>query len=176
MDASDVFTRMFATSDLVAHSFALRSTLSVGEATDLVGWLASEFMLARCAWFASAVAQVRGREHYVAFLHTDGRLAHAVAAAAPQFDPDNLRGYGCDILGRRPLSEMLLEMNSLNDHILVEVGHPAEANEFDDGELDAMIDVASQLPWCAALVGRPRPDPDGEKLLSAARRLGLKRP
>lgn len=174
MNEPDTFSRMLVTSDLIGHSIALRSEVfSPEDASNLVGWLVTEFVTARCTWLASAIAHVRGREHHVAFIHEDGRLAHAVTAVAPQFDPRTLKGYGCDILGRRPLMDMLAEINFMNSRIRVVVGQPMETSDFGDGELDAMIDLAAELPWCSSLVGRPRPEPDGRRLLKVAKRLGM---
>ncbi|MCV9964548.1 hypothetical protein OIU34_21905 [Pararhizobium sp. BT-229] len=174
MDPSTTYQSMLVDSDLIAHSFALRSpSFSADEAADLVGWLASEFTLGRCSWFASAIAHVRGREHHISFTHADGRLAHAVASVSPQFNASALRGDGCDILGRRPLGTILSEMDALNRHIQVEIGSTASRSDFEAGEIEAMIDLATELPWCSRLVGKPPSSPDGPRLKSIALRLGM---
>lgn len=174
MDPATTYQRMLMDSELMAYSFDLRSpTFSASQATDLVGWLASEFTLARCSWFASAIAHVRGREHHVAFTHGDGRLAHAVAAVAPQFDLAGLKGDACDILGRRPLGVMLSEMSLLNRNVIIEIGSPASSSEFDDGELDSLVELAGELPWCSRLVGKSPREPDGRRLWDIATKLGM---
>lgn len=176
MDPSTAYRSMLVCSDLVAHSFALRSpSFSAGDAADLVAWLASEFTLARCSWFASAIAYIRGREHYVTFNHRDGRLAHAIVSVAPQFDTTALMGDGCDILGRRPLSIILSEMSTLNRHIQIEIGSSASPSDFATGELETMIELAGELPWCSRLVGKPPSEPNGPRLQSIAHRLGMPR-
>ncbi|MCZ7860676.1 hypothetical protein O9X98_04600 [Agrobacterium salinitolerans] len=174
MDPATTYQRMLIDSDLMVYSFELRSpSFSASQATDLVGWLASEFTLARCSWFASAIAFVRGREHYVAFTHGDGRIAHAAAAVAPQFDPANLKGEACDILGRRPLGVMLSELKHLNRSVIVEIGLPVLSSDFDDGELDALVALAAELPWCSRLVGKSPKEPDGARLWEIAVKLGM---
>lgn len=174
MGSSTAYQSMLVNSDLVAHSFALRSpSFSAGDAADLVAWLASEFTLARCSWFASAIAHVRGREHHISFTHADGRLAHAVASVSPQFDASALQGDGCDVLGRRPLGTILSEIDALNRHVRVEIGSAVPPSDFEAGEIQAMINLASELPWCSRLVGKPPSDPDGPRLKSIALRLGM---
>lgn len=173
MDSGFLLRDMFIVSDLVAHSFDLRSEdFDAESSSELVEWLAQEFMLGRCVWFASAVARVKGREHFVAFMHPDGRLAHAVAAVSPQYSTD-LKGDGCDILGRRPLAHMLDQMRSMNADISVVIGQIASEEEFDAGQLDAMTDLAALLPWTARLVGKACGDPEGKTLRSTAIRLGM---
>ena len=174
MDPATTYQRMLIDSDLMVYSFELRSpSFSASQATDLVGWLASEFTLARCSWFASAIALIRGREHHVAFTHGDGRIAHAVAAVAPQFDQTDLKGDACDILGRRPLSVMLSEFTLLNRSVIVEIGSPSSSSDFDDGELDALVELAAELPWCSRLVGKSPREPDGSRLWEIAAKLGM---
>jgi hypothetical protein len=174
-DPSMTYHDMLIDSDLIAHSFDLRSpSFSASQATELVGWLAKEFTLFRCSWFASAIAHVRGREHHVAFTHGDDRLAHAVAAVSPQFDHANLKGDACDILGRRPLGVMHSEMTLLNGFVTVEIGTPASSAAFDDGELDVLIELAGELPWCSRLVGQSLKEPDGPRLWKIATRLGMR--
>ena len=173
MDGAELYRDMLVDSDLFTHSFSLRSdTFDAEEASDLVGWLAEEFTLRRCNWFASAIATVTGREHHVAFVHPDGRLAHAVAAATPQYDND-LKGSGSDILGRRPFATMSAQMNSLNERVFVETGRSMSSGDFDEGELEALIDLAGELPWTAKLVRRPSTKPDGPRLRKIARALGM---
>lgn len=174
MDPATIYQRMLIDSDLIAYSFDLRSpSFSASQATDLVGWLASEFTLSRCSWFASAIAHVRGREHHVAFMRGDGRLAHAAAAVAPQFDHADLKGDACDILGRRPLGVMVSEITGLNRSVIVDVGSPVLLTDFSEGELEAMVELAGALPWCSRLVGKYPKEPDGAHLWDIARRLGM---
>lgn len=169
----EIYRDMLVDSDLIAYSFELRSeTFDADAAATLVGWLAEEFTLRRCDWLASAISTVKGREHHVAFRYADGRLAHAIAAASPQYGTD-LRGGGCDILGRRPLAKMEDEIRGLVSDVFVETGRPMPTDAFDDGELDALVDLAAALPWTAHLVGRPAPEPDGQHINAIAGRLGM---
>ena len=173
MDSAELYSDMLVESDLLGYSFSLRSdTFDAAASSDLVGWLAEEFTLRRCNWFASAIATVTGREHHVAFVHPDGRLAHAVAAASPQYD-SALKGNGIDILGRRPLATMLSQMNTMNDRVVVEIGSSMSIGDFDEGELEALVDLAGELPWTAGLVRRSAPQPDGQRLREIAYRLGM---
>jgi hypothetical protein len=174
MDSSVVFRDMLADSDLVRHSFDLRSASFDAKASaHLVGWLTQEFMLLRCAWFASAVANVRGREHFVAFMHPDGRLAHAVASTSPQYQSP-LVGDGCDILGRRPLSEIHRQMKALAPNVEIVIGGLVEEIDFNGAEMSALLDLAASLPWTSRLVRRGPSPPDGGQLLEIAKRLGYR--
>jgi hypothetical protein len=174
MDSDAVFRDLLVDSDLVRHSFDLRAgSFDAKTSVDLVGWLAQEFMLLRCAWFASAVAHVRGREHFVAFMHPDGRLAHAVVSTSPQYGGP-LAGDGCDILGRRPLQEIHLQMKAFAPDVEIVIGDLIEEIDFNDGELAPLLDLAASLPWTSQLVRRGTSTPDGGRLLEIARRLGYR--
>jgi len=173
MKIAEVYGRMLADSDLFTYSFILRSeTFGAESASALVGWLAEEFTLYRCNWFASAIVSMTGREHHVAFVRPDGRLAHAVAATSPQYGPD-LKGNGADILGRRPLPVISAQMKSLSEGVVVETGRSMPTGDFEMGELEALVDLAGELPWTAGLVGKAPPTPDGQRLRDIAHRLGM---
>jgi len=164
---------MLIRSDLIQYSFSLRSsTFSAKEASDLVGWLAQEFTLGRCNWFASAISSMIGRENHIGFFHPDGHLLHAVVATAPQYGGE-LRGHGCDILGRRTLSRIASEMAEINPAFTMEIGDRIADPEFGQGEMEALIDLAGELPWTAHLVGRSPSAPDGHRLLDISCRLGM---
>lgn len=154
-----------ADSDLVKLSFALRDEgVDAGTATGLVGWAVQEFAMGRCAYLAAAVCRAASREHFVAFVHPDGRMAHAVVALSPQHGLP-LAGNGADILGKRPLGQIEREVRSLCGPVRTEIGSPPD--DLGPDEEKALVAFAAGLPWFRGLTGR------GGELLSAARSLGF---
>ncbi|WP_315920998.1 hypothetical protein [Mesorhizobium sp. SP-1A] len=172
MDSLSVFTHeMLVKSDLIRWSFDARSGDFSAELTSqMVGWLAEKYLLGGCASLASAIAYEVGRERLVSFQWGDGRLCHAVVACSDQHD-EELRGYGVDILGRRPLKLMRQEIAALADVKRVSIGWMIERSEFDDDEQQALVDLAASLPWLATVLRRPQVV-DVAATLAAMQRLG----
>lgn len=173
MDYLSVFTHdMLLKSDLVAWSFEARFDAFTSDLTsEMVGWLAERYLLGGCATLASAIAYEIGRERLVSFQWNDGRLAHAVVAFTDQHD-DELKGFGVDILGRRPLNLMKQEIGALADIHRVSVGWMIEREVFDTGEQEALVELAASLPWLAAVLRRPQVI-DPAATLSAMKKLGF---
>jgi hypothetical protein len=97
-------------------------------------------------------------------------MSHTVIACSDQYDAD-LKGHGVDILGKRPLSVMRDQIATIASAERVSLGAVVDRSEFDDGELSALVDLATSLPWLAAIMRRP-PIIDASVTLSAMRRLG----
>lgn len=168
-----LFPRQIAESDLLALSFDLRGENCDAEAvSSLVGWLIEEFSMKRCAYLASAVASQIGREHYVAFMHPDGRLAHAVVACAPQHGR-TLRGDCLDVMGRRPLAETHRALDELTGPVAPEIGGIVSPGEYRPGEMEALLLMAAALPWMRSALRMPKARPSGTVLLKAASALGM---
>lgn len=172
MNSAAVFQeQMLLKSDLVAWSFEARTeTFTPDMTSSMVGWLAQRYLLGGCAYLASAVAYEVGREKLVSFQWDDGRLCHAVVACSDQHD-EELRGFGVDILGRRPLKLMRQEIAALADVKRVSIGWMIERSEFDDDEQQALVDLAASLPWLATVLRRPQVV-DAAATLAAMQRLG----
>lgn len=173
MDSLSIFTHdMLLKSDLVAWSFEARSAAFTPELTsEMMGWLAERYLLGGCATLASAIAYEVGRERLVSFHWNDGRLAHAVVASTDQHN-DELKGFGVDILGRKPLKLMKQEIGALADIHRVSVGWMIEREAFETGEQEALIELAASLPWLAAVLRRPQVV-DPAATLSAMKKLGF---
>lgn len=147
--------------------------MAAGEASDVVGWLIQEFTLGRCHFLTSAVARAVGRDHAVCFVHPDGRVAHSVLSFSPQYG-DALRGYGADILGRRSLADMTNEVRMIAGKVSIAIGDIAEPNDFLPGEEDALLTLASHLPWLRSILRLPVADASPAELLKTCRLLGMK--
>jgi hypothetical protein len=168
MQLFDAITR----SNLVPLSFDWRSeTVSAEESASVASWLMEEFLLSRCAFLASAVSRQLGREHYVAWIHPDGQIAHAVVACSPQFDTQ-LRGDGIDVLGRRSLKVINDEIRALAPSVAVSVAEPIETDDFAPNEERYMIALAEELPWFRRVLRLEPQQPDGNRILQAAALLG----
>lgn len=162
------------TAPLVILSFDWRSDkMPAEESASIAAWLMEEFLLSRCAFLASAVSRPLGRGHFVAWEHPDGQLAHAVVAVSPQFD-NQLRGDALDILGRRSLKSIDLQVRQLVPSATVVVGHPIEDADFEPNELDSLISLAKELPWFRKLLRLGEKTPDGERIRTVSRQLGWK--
>lgn len=172
MGSIEIFTHeMLSKSDLVSWSFNARSGAFSPEMTsNMMGWLAERYLLGGCAYLASAIAYEVGRDRFVSFHWPDGRMSHTVIACSDQYETD-LKGYGVDILGKRPLSVIRDQISALASAERVSLGVVIDRSEFDDGELSALVDLASSLPWLAKVMRRP-PIIDAAVTLSAMRRLG----
>lgn len=145
----------FAASELISWSFVLRSEgLTADESSQFAARLCEEFLLKRCGYLASRAARVLGREHYVAWVHPDGRLAHAVLAVSPQSTSEQLRGDGVDVLGRRSLKSIDLEVRELAPNAFVRIGAIIESDDFDPGEETELEELLSALPWFAKVLRR----------------------
>lgn len=156
-----------AGSDLVRLSFDLREAgISVETATGLVGWAISEFAMGRCAYLAAAVCKASSREHFVSFVHPDGRMAHAAVAMSPQIKDSPLAGNGADILGRRPLRTIESEVRALCGPVRIIVG--CLPDDLDPLEEKALLDFAGGLPWFRGLAGR------NDDLVASAEALGFR--
>jgi hypothetical protein len=169
-----VFDKDMPTSPLVMLSFDWRSDdMSAAESADVAGWLMEEFLLKRCAFLASAVSSLLGREHFVAWEHPDGQLAHSVVAVTPQFDRQ-LRGDAVDILGRRSLKAIDAQVRTLAPNAKVVVGCPIEDTEFDQNELHSLLALARELPWFRKLLRLGEEVPDGKRIQTVSSHLGWK--
>jgi hypothetical protein len=159
-------------SNLVPLSFDWRSdTISAEESASLASWLMEAFLLRRCAFLASAVSRQLGREHYVAWVHPGGQLAHAVVACSPQFDTP-LRGDGMDILGRRPLKVIDEEIRDLVPTVELKLSQPIEKDDFQPGEERHLMALAEELPWFRQVLRLEPQSTDGSRVLQVAIHLG----
>jgi len=169
-----LFDKDMYTSPLVMLSFDWRSdSMSAAESAAVAGWLMEEFLLSRCAFLASAVSRFLGREHFVAWEHPDGQLAHSVVAVTPQFD-SQLRGDALDILGRRSLKAIDFQVRRLVPSAKVVVGNPIEDSDFEDNELHTLLSLARELPWFRKLLRLGEETPDGERIRTVSSQLGWK--
>jgi hypothetical protein len=169
-----LFDEDMYTAPLVMLSFEWRSDrMSAEESAAVAGWLMDQFLLSRCAFLASAVSRLIGRDHFVAWKHPDGQLAHSVVAVSPQFD-DQLRGDALDILGRRSLKAIDLQVRKLVPTAKVLVGHPIEDSDFEQNELQTLLSLARELPWFRKLLRLGEETPDGERIRTVSRQLGWK--
>lgn len=156
-----------ADSDLVRLSFDLRDGgLAAETAVALVEWAVTEFAMGRCAYLAAAVSRAASRDHFVAFVHPDGRLAHAAVALSPQAHGQPLAGNGADILGKRPLRAIEKEVRSLCGPVRVEVG--LLPDDLDPDEERGLLAFAAGLPWFRGLAGT------NDNLVAAAAALGFR--
>lgn len=175
MDVIEAFNDLMIESDLVSHSFRLRSeNFDASASSELVAWLTDEFTLRRCTYLATAVARRIGREHHVSFVHPDGRLAHAVVAVSPQYD-GVLRGDGIDILGRRSLSQTAATLADITETVLsVEIGDLVAEDEYAAGEEASLAELAAMLPWYSGALRKPALVPDGPAIERMALVLGMR--
>lgn len=148
-------TARMLSADLIAHYYDLREKGMPGDpGAEAVGGMTAEFMLGRCAFFATAIAKRLGREHMIALYTKDGDLVHAMVACSPQYGPP-FPGWCVDVLGRSKLSDAIAQIERAFGPLDVKIGEFVPDEDFAPGEEDLLIDLAGVLPWTRNFVGQP---------------------
>jgi hypothetical protein len=149
-------TKRVLNSDLMPHYFDLREKgMAADIGADAVREMAFNFLVSRCAFFATVVAKKLGREHAVSFFDETGVLLHSVVACSPQYDSRFLTGNYVDAMGRGRLKDMQADLEDAFGPTTVKIGELVSDEDFSPNEESTLAELAGVLPWTRNFMGEP---------------------